>query len=544
MNAAEDVFAAGYGWVKGDGGFVDLHLEEVPQIPSDVWSKEDRTDAEKAEIREFYNKTISNQNTRAKVLGYQMQLRQAWQLKDEECHYYVASLDFRGRIYLRGQFLHPQSNTFCKGVIQFARPKPLGNKGFLALKRFVASFVTGGDLSDADMSKASVEEQIAWTDANIDNLRKIVLDPSSYWNVWGKTDSPFEFLGAAKDLIDAIDCGDPENWMSHIIVRIDAVCSGIQHCSSLVRDKQLAESVCLVGQERGEDIYMLVAKECNKMFDERDFNDRQLAMLDVVEKCVGDAEIMKRSDCKNAVMQRAYAVSKSTIGERLKKSWGERHGLKDACKNLFYRRTKQDGETVDELITPGKITYFLAETQFAALGRFSKSLMKLLNFFRLVAIDRIQKDKPYQWTNPGGFTVIQSYIHMDETTINTAFGGLKLQRPARDSQGNTIQKESKAKNAVSANTIHSLDSCLLVFTGQRFDHDLSVIHDSTGCHACNVEEMFTALKESHVEIYDRDILGDMLKQMEIQSLVLPVLAEDDDNYLDIQDVKKSGFYFC
>lgn len=53
---------------------------------------------------------------------------------------------------------------------------------------------------------------------------------------WRDAESPFQFLGAAMELVDALESPNPELFESFIPVHQDGSCNGLQHYAALGRD--------------------------------------------------------------------------------------------------------------------------------------------------------------------------------------------------------------------------------------------------------------------------------------------------------------------
>lgn len=54
----------------------------------------------------------------------------AREFRDEEAFYFPHSVDFRGRAYPLHPHLNHLGSDVCRGLLQFARAKPLGRDGF------------------------------------------------------------------------------------------------------------------------------------------------------------------------------------------------------------------------------------------------------------------------------------------------------------------------------------------------------------------------------------------------------------------------------
>jgi len=67
----------------------------------------------------------------------------------------------------------------------------------------------------------------------------------------------------------------------------------------------------------------------------------------------------------------------------------------------------------------------------------------------------------------------------------------------------------------------------------------SVVHDSFGTHACDIEQLGIVLRETFVNIYEKDILKKFMEEQ--GDLDLPDLPEY--GKLNIEEVKDAEFFF-
>ena len=100
----------------------------------------------------------------------------------------------------------------------------------------------------------------------------------------------------------------------------------------------------------------------------------------------------------------------------------------------------------------------------------------------------------------------------------------------------------RSANAISPNFVHAMDACHVTLIAEEFHqegHDLVSIHDSIGCHPCNVDWMHRVIREKFVELYsDRGIISNFLMDCGIASEA-PALG-----CLDLNQVLESEFFFC
>ena len=548
LNAANFIFdTMDLGWQKGDKGFKKITRLSPPTCPVEVITAEWKdSDEGRAYWKEKKGTQYVNRAVASKRAATAASLVVANDCRHEEELYFPVSLDFRGRTYFRTTDLSPQGDTFNKGVLMFKEGKPINLD---VMRRFIGSFVTDakGGISDRDMSKASKAEQIRWVIDNEDKLRQIASDWHGTLEWWSRTDSPFEFLGAVFDYIKAISSDDPSTYISHIICRVDAVASGIQHLGTIARDTGVADAVCLRGQEKSTDLYTKVAETTNDLF--RTYRDNPKAWdewCDDMGKAEDSAvrgynaqlwsEVIldvgghRRGDAKPVSMQYSYAVKERTIGIRLM----EDEGWRDKVVDGMAAKMGMDKDDLDVRRAVSQLGQFMAHIQFDVIRRIATNLASVMGWYQQ-CVD-ILGDHGWQYTNPAGFTMRQRYTNTRTSTLSCPTYNTTIQIPVEG------VKSNKQTNGISANQTHSLDGALLVLTHLYFDGSMSIIHDSAGCHSCDMDDMQLALRQAHVKLYEKNLLLEMKEQNEERTgLALPEPPKPGD--LDLQDVLKSTYFW-
>ena len=99
-------------------------------------------------------------------------------------------------------------------------------------------------------------------------------------------------------------------------------------------------------------------------------------------------------------------------------------------------------------------------------------------------------------------------------------------------------KKSKQKTGASPNIVHSLDAVHLTMTVHDAPYSVTVVHDSFGCHAGNMNHMFKHVREKFVELYKMDPLTHILSQMNAEHLI------PKKGNLDVRRVLESDFAFA
>lgn len=144
-------------------------------------------------------------------------------------------------------------SDLCRGMLTFADSKPLGKRGLYWLKVHLANF--------AGMDKVSFDSRVEYVEENMDKVRESAENPFSIDPWWMTLDDPFQGLATCREIVRAIDSGDPESYMCSLPVHMDGSCNGLQHYAALGRDTAGGKAVNLLEGDGPEDVYVGVMEE-------------------------------------------------------------------------------------------------------------------------------------------------------------------------------------------------------------------------------------------------------------------------------------------
>ena len=544
LDVATKVYDTGLLWKKGDGGF--FTFDQMMLTPIKVKYDE----AEGADNKLYFEQKqmrADDKKFNTTMRSVRQGICNALTLASDYAHYpniyFPVSCDWRGRVYFRTPGLSPQGDTFNKAVIEFAEGKRLGKSGLDNLRKFAASVWT-----TEDINKAEFADQLQWAIDNEQLLISIANDPIKNLKLWSETDSPFEFLAACEEIRDAIATPNPEDYVSHLPVRIDAVCSGIQHLSAISRDENVAPSVCLTGKRRGTDFYTYIAAGATALLDEMTYEKWQtlinegsiMESYDVTEftKAIKKLGGFTRGCCKPIGMQYTYAVKPRTIGQRWLESRSHGKSWRDLLMNYW-----KDEEHKKRMVS--RCGQFVAVCLFDAVARQAGKCVDVMTFYHRMAGMLADHNLPFTLTNKAGFTMTQRYLRLDSQTITSPMGNFRIK-----SRTDEVLK-TKQLSGVAANATHCNDSCLVIMTGELFkDKAYTVIHDSVGTHACDVDELSTAVRQSMYEMYKGDELAtirdenDSIMYQAVDSRQLADLELPATGTFDIELMLESRYLFC
>jgi DNA-directed RNA polymerase len=169
---------------------------------------------------------------------------------------------------------------------------------------------------------------------------------------------------------------------------------------------------------------------------------------------------------------------------------------------------------------------------------------KVMDFLAAAAQPLVDVGADIEWFTPTGFHVVNRYRKYSARKLRTILGDINIAKATK------VVDKRKQKAGISPNFIHSLDaSHLTMFVNKWKERHrfISVIHDSFGFHACDVDEADKMIRSTFVEINKRDLLQDFAdgiklynKGMELK-LIMPTMPKRGN--LDIASVLDSEYFF-
>ena len=430
--------------------------------------------------------------------------------KDEKAIYFPHTLDFRGRMYANTAFLNPQGEDSAKGLLEFSTGKTLGSSGLAWLKVHVSN--TWG------FDKASLEERLEWTENNENLIQRVGIDPLGS-REWMEADKPWQFLRAC---FEYVCCNDNEDYISHLPITVDGSCNGLQHFSAMLRDDVGGSATNLINHDQPEDIYEIVRKEAeNGMVLD---NNPDFTLW-------GTGGCLSRSLVKRPVMTTPYGAT----------LYGMRDQIHEELKKQMDKGVVFPG--IDNGTDLWPHCKYLALHIYSAIGRVVVSSRKGMKWLQDVAKAANKLKRPIYWTLPTGFVVKQKYIRSVVKEVKTIINGRMASLYAGQSD-NEKMHNFRQVNGIAPNFVHSLDACHLMKTiiNAKDNYGIesfSVVHDSFGTHACDIEQLGIVLRETFVDIYEKDVLKKFMEEQ--GDLDLPSLPEY--GKLNIEEVKDAEFFF-
>ena len=378
-------------------------------------------------------------------------------LRAEAVFYQPHFFDFRGRSYPMNTEFNNQADHYAKGMMQFERGTPLGPNGLRNLKRHVAN-AWGHD-------KLSLAERDAYVDEHIAELIALHDSHEEAAQIITQAAEPLAFYAAAYDLVEALNSGTPDKYVSRIPCAVDGTCNGLQVLSLLGHDPVGAHKTNCTGDPGRQDVYMEIADLASACVSvDADSTESIYTVNDVGEKISVSVSALarawqshladpnaRRKAVKRAIMTTAYGVSNHTIANNL----------------------VEDG-IVDQLTLPDELAALLSTRAKGILAAYFrdkivearrgaiKSAVAIMGYFTRTASQLGAAGKPLRWTTPDGLQVVQSYRHKDVQRFQSAnLGRLRVM---------TVSDRIDARKAGSGaapQVVHSLDATMLRMVAVR-----------------------------------------------------------------------------
>ena len=411
------------------------------------------------------------------------------------------NFDFRGRVYPVPHFCYHRDDHI-KALFTLKRKKKMDNDAGFWLAVHIANV---GDFNK--ISKESLDDRAAWVEENREKLYDVGRDIKGTFEYWSQADKPFQFLAACHELANYMDYGD--EYEASLAPCLDGTNSGVQHYAAASLNKDDGKLVNLVPGDKPQDIYRAVADVVKEDL-ENSSEDLAKAWLDYG---------VSRSTVKRNTMTYGYSSGRYGFADQL---------FEDTMRPLADKvmRGELKEHPFGDKVQQQAAARHLASINFDAVQNVISSAAAGMSFFQSVAGALAHEGKPFRFTTPIGFPVVQKYTYWDVKKVKIYLhdreaGVLKrTQISVREKATKRIDKK-KAKAAVSPNIIHSMDSAHLLLTvltaKQNGVEDFFLIHDSFGTTPSDTDVMYASVRAAFVEIYkDYCLYDDVLTQAKQQ----------------------------
>jgi len=474
--------------------------------------------------------------------------------------YHLYNYDFRGRIYPNTAFLHEQSSDNAKGLLLIGNGVPLGDYGFYWLKVHTSNS-WGND-------KVSLDDRADFVNENL--VKFISFANFPFVNKeWMDADKPFSFLACCfelRNLAEWLSKGnDILSYVSHLPIYIDGSNNGLQHLVAMAKDDTIAHLVNLVPQELPGDAYMYVA---NSVWDELENLKSQLSK----EEIDRFEEIFTTANSLHKAYQAAPAKSeeKANAFKEVQEWRNKNRNIREKLFSVYWCKItdKKDRRKImkrntmtlayggtpygfgQQIIEDTRdMSEYLRDKEHlwgAMLGSLAHKTCYeklpgpsgMLRMFESIA-DRVsEQNKFLSWFSPvTNFPVVHGYKKPIDKRTKLKYGDTELKVVVLAWEESIVDKAAQRTGAA-PNAVHSLDAVHLGMVVHDADFTPTIVHDSFGCHAGDMEKLFKLVREKFVELYKQEPLIYILTQLESLDL-MPATGK-----LDVSSVLESDYAFC
>ena len=550
-------------WEEGNAVAELPDREDEPLIPypypdRDKCSDENWNEEEieiikkwKRDTYEIHKRNVQKRSVRLLVAQI---IRIATQFSQYEKIWFPHQMDFRGRLYPIPVLLQPQGTDLAKGLLHFARGKPVDDKSIRWLQ------IHGANVYGYD--KESYEKRIEWVKARHSEIQSYAQNPLENRG-WTEADKPFQFLAFCFEYDSFLS--NPTDFRTYIPIQLDGTCNGLQHYSALLRDKNGGKAVNLVNAEKPSDIYAKVAEKLEEKLKEIKNgksnscdNDNICNNSSDITECTNqnrhsginhniDYQIcathwlnlgINRKLTKRPVMVLPYGGTMLSCREYIQEY------LTDNYSPNFIWKHFEVGDNPTDCIF--KVSVWLSKYLWEAIQETLKAATVGMDYLRKIARIVTAKKQYIEWLTPAGLLVRQAYNSRKKKEIKTELYGSILKVTVNiDQEALDAQRQL---NGICPNFIHSLDAaCLMLYLNKCKKEGIDsfmTVHDCYGTLAPDTDMSAKLLREAFVEIYKQPILenftSDVLSGLE-DNLERPEMPEKGE--LDIEEVLTSDYFF-
>ena len=478
----------------------------------------------------------------------EIELELAMHIRDRGRFWIPMHLEFRGRVIAIPHF-HFGREDRVRGLFLFADPQPIGIEGLKWLKAHVAARADGNTWSRVKKpSQLSRGQRIAWTEENIEVLRKIgeaVLggdDPQTIeWALPSEDDERYQFIAACAELVQALDVGP--TFETRLPLIFDCTNSGLQHLAAMRRDRTEGRwvnitkpleggeitspydgAVIEVDPDGRKDFYGIMAAALW-----RRLGIENPALLDLLDGP------LDRTTVKTPVMSYFYGATIIGMSDQIADEIQERNKRRRKSGNPPLPLRGSDGAFLPYELA--KILYELLETRGAP--RAAETRNHLIGLTELCN----ERKKVLRFNTLLELSVINRYFEA-KTERLVCSGVYRRRRDIIVAVGETDEiKEDRAEHAIAANFVHAADATLLhliaLATAEK-SIPMIPIHDCFATTAPFAADLNNIARDCFARLHEYDWLGQIwqaAREILPKDVTTPPQLERGD--LDLNEVKSN-----
>lgn len=450
---------------------------------------------------------------------------------DEDRLYTPWYYDSRLRMYPLVDTLNPQGTDHTKALIMFSDGVPTSEHSRRELLVSIATCYGN------KLDKMSFDDRVKGALKMECLFELLATDPESKsaMKLWTKADEPFQFLALVHEYYHCFLVDEEYRQLTHHVPGgRDATCSGIQIAGSLLRDKKTMHLVNVTPSDVPQDAYRAVAEEALKLINNKDWLDQKIEQRETSRekkalriiakeqqlvkegkmeevkysyvpryKCEIDKKLVDRSVAKMIVMLTPYGGSYQTMFKHVVEKMEAKGSTMDRADYTILTHALIEGMA---MALPG----------FSAVNQWFKNLAKtVINTYDDFTGQRTNR---VIWITPNGSTIIQQYFQDTTHYVKTYTQGkssmkkhtLTVYKPSKE------LREGKMQTALAANTIHSLDACII--QGAIHDYQSSAfaaVHDCIYAPSGALSALTDRIRRSFLYTVSGDFLMSMLDENEL-----------------------------
>jgi DNA-directed RNA polymerase len=267
--------------------------------------------------------------------------------------------------------------------------------------------------------------------------------------------------------------------------------------AGLAKDKSTAKLVNVVGSDRPQDAYQVVAEVAKPRIPSNLHNiwDRKCVKRTVMTIPYNAKPYSNRSYIRDVLKEKGFEIDKDDLTITVQ-------AVRDAM----------------HTVVPGPMAVMKwIETQVAKVIKDGEELLS--------------------WETPSGFIVDQKLMKHETQTIRLQLLGRCELEIAKDTDEVSITRH---KAATAPNLIHSLDASLLHLAVERFDSPIALIHDSVLCRATDMTTLSNIIRETYMNLFaNTNYLKEFALAIGADTENLPIIGD-----LEPSNVIDSTYFFC
>lgn len=525
--------------------------EDEPLIPfpypdkgkasEETWTEEEQEVIKqwKRDTYEIHKRNVQKRSLR--LLTAQI-LRIADQFSQYEKIWFPYQMDFRGRLYPIPVLFQPQGTDLAKGLLQFARGKPVDEESIKWLQ------IHGANVYGYD--KESYDNRIKWVNEREEIFKGYAQDPITNQG-WAEADKPFQFLAWCLEYAEYLN--NPTSFITHIPIQLDGTCNGLQHYSALLRDEVGGKAVNLINGEKPSDIYTTVAEKLEEKLNA--YTTTNNSNNNSVCNVVDNSKLISLADNKLAIAWLTLGINRKLTkrpvmvlpygGTLLScREYIQEYLTDNYSPNFIWQHFNIGNNPTDCIF---KVSVWLSKYLWEAIQETVRAAIVGMDYLRKIARIVTKEQKYLEWFTPAGLLVRQDYKSRKRKEIKTELYGSILKTTVNlDLDKLDTQRQL---NGICPNFIHSLDAaCLMLYLVKCKKANIEsfmTIHDCYGTLASDTTMSAKLLREAFVEIYQQPVLkkftSNILSEIEKKTEELPQIPQK--GTLQIEDVLTSDYFF-